>query len=96
VNTFTGSGPLCRLYWSTARSTPAVNSGRSVILSPPRLSKEYISLRTTSDDSPTPRTNRLVSSNTAVSTLRVAGPAGGGGKRPAHLLEQGAARRDVF
>jgi aryl-alcohol dehydrogenase-like predicted oxidoreductase len=35
-----GSAPLCRLCSSTARSTPAVNSGRSVISRPPRSAKQ--------------------------------------------------------
>ena len=44
-----------------------MNSGRKVICRPPRSVKEYISLLTMSLDSPTPRTNSAVSSNTAVS-----------------------------
>ena len=52
----------CRLCWSTARTTPAVNSGRSVMERPPRSSKVYISFETTSVDSPTPRANSWVSS----------------------------------
>ena len=46
----------------TARITPAVPSGRSVTLRPPRSEKVYISLATTSVDSPTPRANSVVSS----------------------------------
>ena len=42
--------------------TPAVPSGRSVTLRPPLSSNEYISLETTSVDSPTPRANSAVSS----------------------------------
>ena len=46
----------------TARITPAVPSGRRVTLRSPRSAKVYISLLTTSVDSPTPRANRPVSS----------------------------------
>jgi len=46
----------------TARITPAVPSGRSVIERPPRSSNVYISLETTSVDSPTPRVKSSVSS----------------------------------
>ena len=45
------SGP-CSI---TARTTPAVPSGRSVTDRSPRSANEYISLLTTSVDSPTPR-----------------------------------------
>ena len=48
----------------TARITPAVPSGRRVIERPPRSSNVYISLETTSVDSPTPRVNNSVSSKT--------------------------------
>ena len=51
----------------TERMTPAVPSGRSEMDRPPRSSKVYISLLTTSVDSPTPRTNSPVSSNTGSS-----------------------------
>ena len=51
----------------TARMTPAVPSGRSVTERSPRSAKVYISLDTTSVDSPTPRANRPVSSNTGSS-----------------------------
>ena len=46
----------------TARMTPAVPSGRSVTERSPRSAKVYISLLTTSVDSPTPRANNAVSS----------------------------------
>ena len=39
----------------TLRTTPAVPSGRRVTVRPPRSAKVYISLETTSVDSPTPR-----------------------------------------
>ncbi len=48
----------------TLRITPAVPSGRNVIERPPLSSKVYISLETTSVDSPTPRLNNSVSSKT--------------------------------
>jgi hypothetical protein len=51
-----------------ARISPAVSSGRRVSERPPRSSKVYISLVTTSVDSPTPREKTAVSSNTGVST----------------------------
>ena len=51
----------------TARMTPAVPSGRSVTDRPPRSAKVYISLHTTSVDSPTPRANSPVSSKTGSS-----------------------------
>ena len=51
-----------------ARISPAVSSGRSVSERPPRSSKVYISLVTTSVDSPTPREKTAVSSKTGVST----------------------------
>ena len=47
---------------------PAVNSGRSVIESPPRSSNEYISLETTSVVSPIVRANTAVGSITGTST----------------------------
>ena len=47
---------------------PAVNSGRSVIESPPRSSKVYISFDTTSVVSPSERANTAVASNTGSST----------------------------
>ncbi|SHV98782.1 Uncharacterised protein [Mycobacteroides abscessus subsp. abscessus] len=52
----------------TARITDAVPSGRRVTDRPPRSAKVYISLLTTSVDSPTPRANSPVSSNTGSST----------------------------
>ena len=55
---------LCSM---NARITPAVPSGRSVTERPPRSSKVYISLLTTSVDSPTPRAKSVVSSNTGSS-----------------------------
>ena len=51
----------------TALTTPAVPSGRRVIERPPLSSNVYISLRTTSVDSPTPRVKSSVSSNTGSS-----------------------------
>ena len=51
----------------TARTTPAVPSGRSVTDRSPRSRNVYISLLTTSVDSPTPRAYRPVSSNTGSS-----------------------------
>jgi hypothetical protein len=51
----------------TDRMTPAVPSGRRVTDRPPRSAKVYISLDTTSVDSPTPRANSAVSSNTGSS-----------------------------
>src|SRR5699024_5109613 len=51
----------------TERITPAVPSGRSVTERSPRSAKVYISLLTTSVDSPTPRANSAVSSNTGSS-----------------------------
>ena len=51
----------------TARITPAVPSGRRVTDRPPRSAKVYISLETTSVDSPTPRANSAVSSNSGSS-----------------------------
>ena len=57
----------CSPFSTTARSTGAVPSGRRVNSSPPRVVKEYISLVTTSVDSPTPRTNSAVSSKIGVS-----------------------------
>ena len=51
----------------TDRIAPAVPSGRNVIERPPRSSKVYISLLTTSVDSPTPRSNNAVSSKTGSS-----------------------------
>ena len=51
----------------TARTTPAVPSGRNVTDRSPRSAKVYISLATTSVDSPTPRANRAVSSKTGSS-----------------------------
>ncbi len=50
------------------RISPAVSSGRRVSERPPLSVKEYISLLTTSVDSPTPRAKTAVSSNTGVST----------------------------
>ena len=47
---------------------PAVNSGRSVIDSPPRSSNEYISLETTSVVSPMVRANTAVCSIVGTST----------------------------
>ena len=52
----------------TARITPAVPSGRSVTDRSPRSAKVYISLLTTSVDSPTPRANSAVSSKIGSST----------------------------
>ncbi|MNS22201.1 hypothetical protein D3C72_539840 [compost metagenome] len=49
-----------------ARTTPAVFSGRRVILSSPRVVKEYISLPTMSVSSPMPRWNRSVDSKMGV------------------------------
>lgn len=46
----------------TARITPAVPSGRKVTERSPRSANVYISLDTTSVDSPTPRANSAVSS----------------------------------
>ena len=48
--------------------TPAVPSGRSVTLRPPLSENVYISLDTTSVDSPTPRANNAVSSKIGSST----------------------------
>jgi hypothetical protein len=45
---------------------PAVNSGLSVIRSPPRSSKVYISLVTMSEVSPSVRANTSVNSKTGV------------------------------
>ena len=45
---------------------PAVISGRSVMVSPPRSSKLYISLDTTSDVSPRVRANTSVNSKMGV------------------------------
>src|SRR3546814_1401518 len=50
-----------------ARAMPAVNSGRSVIDSPPRSSNEYISFDTTSVVSPSERANTAVGSITGTS-----------------------------
>ncbi len=50
-----------------ARQTGAVPSGRSVNDRPPPSSKLYISLRTMSVASPTPRANSSVASNVGVS-----------------------------
>jgi hypothetical protein len=50
-----------------ARISPAVSSGRRVSERPPRSVKVYISLETTSVDSPTPRAKTVVSSNVGVS-----------------------------
>ncbi len=50
----------------TARTTPAVFSGRSVIRSPPRSSKVYISLVTMSEVSPSVRWNTSVNSKIGV------------------------------
>ena len=47
---------------------PAVNSGRSVIRSPPLSSNVYISFETTSLVSPIERANTPVASNTGMST----------------------------
>ncbi len=47
---------------------PAVNSGRSVIRSPPRSGKVYISFETTSVVSPIERAKTSVASNTGTST----------------------------
>ena len=52
---------------TNARHTGAVPSGRSVSERPPASSKVNISLRTMSVDSPTPRANSSVASNTGVS-----------------------------
>ncbi len=52
----------------TPRITPAVPSGRNVTERPPRSAKVYISLLTTSVDSPTPRANSAVSSKIGSST----------------------------
>ena len=60
---------------------PAVNSGRSVRLSPPRSSKVYISLETMSVVSPIERANTSVASNTGISTRPE-------GVEPAHALER--------
>ena len=49
-----------------ARTTPAVFSGRSVIRSPPRSSKVYISLVTTSEVSPSVRWKTSVNSKIGV------------------------------
>ena len=55
----------------TARTTPAVASGRSVSGSPFMLStKEYISFSTMSVTSPRPRTNSGVGSTIGVRTFR--------------------------
>ncbi len=64
-NTFCGSAWVSPLLTS-ARQTPAVASGRSVMASPPRSVKEYISLVTTSEVSPRVREKTRVSSNTGV------------------------------
>ena len=54
----------CSMY---ARQIPAVASGRSVSERPALSSKVNISFWTMSVDSPTPRANTSVSSNTGVS-----------------------------
>ncbi len=47
---------------------PAVNSGRSVIESPPRSSNVYISLETTSEVSPIERAKTPVASKIGISS----------------------------
>ena len=56
--------------------TPAVPSGRSVTERSPRSAKVYISLLTTSVDSPTPRANSAVSSKIGQLDIGVTGTAG--------------------
>ena len=60
-------GRRCMPCSTYARQTGAVPSGRRVIDRPPPSSNVYISLRTMSVASPTPRANRSVVSNTGVS-----------------------------
>jgi hypothetical protein len=64
-----GEGRSCRCA-RYARTTGAVPSGRSVSERPPRSTKVYISLDTTSLDSPEVRVNSSVCSNVGVSTYR--------------------------
>ena len=61
----------------TARITPAVPSGRRVTLRSPRSAKVYISLLTTSVDSPTPRANRPGVLEDRQLDMPVAGKSGG-------------------
>ena len=61
---FTGNPALLSRFSTMERITPAVPSGRRDKERSPRSTNVYISLLTTSVLSPTPRTNKAVSSNT--------------------------------
>ena len=68
--TLSAGSVFIRLCWMTARTIPAVASGRRVIDEPSRSSKVYISFETMSVSAPMPRANSSVSSKTGVRISR--------------------------
>ena len=68
--TFSAGSVFIRLCSMTARTMPAVASGRRVSDEPSRSSKVYISFETMSVSVPMPRAKRSVSSNTGVRISR--------------------------
>ena len=67
ANDYEGEPKEFALVVPVPTTTSTSMSSSSVTSSPPRVTNEYISLVTTSVDSPTPRTNSSVSSNVGVS-----------------------------